>query len=66
MPGTVTALFVKPGDTVAAGDALLSLEAMKMETTIFAEQSGTVEALHIAQGVQVEPKDLLMEIMPAS
>ena len=37
MPGAVVTVAVKPGDTVVKGAKLFSLEAMKMETTIFAE-----------------------------
>src|SRR5699024_2669606 len=40
MPGTITKVNVKPGDTVKKGDILLILEAMKMENEIFAAQDG--------------------------
>ncbi|MDJ0683705.1 MAG: acetyl/propionyl/methylcrotonyl-CoA carboxylase subunit alpha [Alphaproteobacteria bacterium] len=54
MPGKITALLVTEGETVAAGQALLVLEAMKMEHTIAATSDGTVGALRFAVGDQVE------------
>src|SRR5690606_5348541 len=42
MPGVVSSLAVKPGQTVAAGDVLCSIEAMKMETAIHAETGGVL------------------------
>ncbi|SMH34620.1 pyruvate carboxylase [Azospirillum agricola] len=60
MPGLVTGILVQPGQAVEAGDALLSLEAMKMETTVRAERAGTVERIVAQQGRNVETKDLLL------
>jgi pyruvate carboxylase len=60
MPGTVVTLAVTVGQRVQAGDTLLSLEAMKMETHIAAERSGTVLAIHAARGEMVKAKDLLI------
>ncbi len=54
MPGTVTAVHVADGDTVSAGQALLVLEAMKMEHTIRAPAAGTIERVRFAAGEQVE------------
>ena len=42
LPGTVLRISVKAGDTVAAGDELMVLEAMKMETPVKAEAAGTI------------------------
>ena len=42
MPGVISSLSVKVGDKVAAGDVLLSIEAMKMETAIHAETDGVI------------------------
>ena len=42
MPGMVVTVAVKAGDTVAKGQKLLTLEAMKMETTLYAERDGKV------------------------
>ena len=61
MPGKVTAVFVAAGDTVAAGDALMILEAMKMEHTIAAPVDGVVAAVHFAAGDQVEEGIALVE-----
>lgn len=60
MPGLVTGILVQLGQTVEAGDALVSLEAMKMETTVRAERAGVVERIVAIQGRSVETKDLLL------
>ncbi|HYG90182.1 MAG TPA: pyruvate carboxylase [Azospirillum sp.] len=60
MPGLVTAILARPGQRVEAGDALVSLEAMKMETTVRAERAGVVERIVAEQGRNVETKDLLV------
>ena len=44
------------------GDRVLVIEAMKMETTITAEKSGTIKKLRVNSGDNVETKDLLFEI----
>ena len=62
MPGMVIGVAVKQGDQVNAGDKLLALEAMKMETTINAEREGEVVQLLIKSGSQVAAGDLLMVI----
>ncbi|TCT05795.1 acetyl/propionyl/methylcrotonyl-CoA carboxylase subunit alpha [Paralcaligenes ureilyticus] len=53
MPGKIIAIHVKAGDTVKSGDALLVMEAMKMEHTIHAPGDGTVDELFFAVGDQV-------------
>ncbi|MXZ73028.1 MAG: acetyl/propionyl-CoA carboxylase subunit alpha [Acidobacteria bacterium] len=55
MPATVTAVAIAPGDTVTAGDALIRLEAMKMELAIRAPTGGHVTAVHCAVGDLVQP-----------
>ncbi|MCA9190926.1 MAG: pyruvate carboxylase [Planctomycetales bacterium] len=62
MPGMVIGVAVKEGQEVNKGDKLLSLEAMKMETTISAEREGTVAQLLVSSGSQVESGDLLLVI----
>ena len=47
---------------VNAGDLLLTIEAMKMETGIHADRAGVIKAVHIHPGAQVEAKDLLVEL----
>ena len=55
LPGTITAINVKVGDSVAIGDTVIVLEAMKMQNNIEAEYAGTVTA------IQVNPGDSVME-----
>ncbi|GGY36124.1 acetyl/propionyl/methylcrotonyl-CoA carboxylase subunit alpha [Parvularcula lutaonensis] len=50
MPATVTGVMVREGDTVSAGQPLVTLEAMKMETVIKAPHDGTISAVHFAKG----------------
>ena len=61
MPGVVASLAVAEGRTVVAGDLLMTIEAMKMETALHAERDGTVAAIHVAAGQSVDAKDLLLE-----
>jgi pyruvate carboxylase len=60
MPGVISGLQVKVGDNVAAGDVLLSIEAMKMETAIHAEADGVVAEVTVKPGDQIDAKDLLV------
>ncbi len=60
MPGMVVSIAVEPGDKVAKGDKLFSLEAMKMESTINAETAGTIAHVHIKPGSQVNTGDLVI------
>ncbi|MFW5431303.1 MAG: sodium-extruding oxaloacetate decarboxylase subunit alpha [Methylophilaceae bacterium] len=64
MPGTIVALKVKVGDKVKAGDAVLVIEAMKMENEIQASTSGTVVSLNVEKGDNVTPDETLLEIQP--
>jgi len=59
MPGMVIAVSVQQGDPVSKGDKLLALEAMKMETVVYADRDGKVEQLLVKSGTQVEAGDLL-------
>jgi pyruvate carboxylase len=61
MPGVVASVAVTAGQKVAAGDMLLTIEAMKMETAIHAEHAGVVKTVHAPAGAQVDAKDLLVE-----
>ncbi|UWQ21113.1 pyruvate carboxylase [Jannaschia sp. W003] len=61
MPGVVASVAVQAGAKVAKGDMLLTIEAMKMETGLHAERDGTVKAVHVAPGAQIDAKDLLVE-----
>ena len=60
MPGVISTLAVKSGQEVTAGDVLLSIEAMKMETAIHAERDGTIAEVLVHPGSQVDAKDLLV------
>ncbi len=62
MPGVVASVAVTQGAKVAAGDMLLTIEAMKMETGIHADRAGIVRALHVTPGQQIDAKDLMIEI----
>ncbi len=61
MPGMVASVAVSAGQAVKAGDLLLTIEAMKMETALHAERDATVKALVTPAGTQVDAKDLLIE-----
>ncbi|MGL6096331.1 MAG: pyruvate carboxylase [Fimbriiglobus sp.] len=60
MPGAVVAVVVGVGEQVAAGQKLLTLEAMKMETTLYAERAGRVAEVLTRPGTQVDGGDLLI------
>jgi len=64
MPGKVIDLRVVAGDTVAAGDVVLVLEAMKMEHPMRAVHDGIVRELHVAVGDQVQAGTLLLVVEP--
>ena len=61
MPGVVASVAVTAGQAVKQGDLILTIEAMKMETGIHADRTGTVKALHVTAGAQIDAKDLLIE-----
>ncbi len=62
MPGMLASLRVKVGDHVKVGDPILSIEAMKMETVLRAEQAGVVAEVLVVAGTSIEARDLLMII----
>jgi pyruvate carboxylase len=62
MPGVVATVAVQAGKPVRTGDLLLTIEAMKMETGIHADRDGTVKAVHVVPGAQIDAKDLLVEL----
>lgn len=61
MPGLIIDLKIKPGDTVNAGDALLILEAMKMENVLKSPGGGTVKNVKVKKGDSVEKGQILIE-----
>ncbi|MEM7047968.1 MAG: pyruvate carboxylase [Pseudomonadota bacterium] len=62
MPGVVSSVVVTPGQKVKAGELLLTIEAMKMETSIHADKAATIKAVHVATGSQINAKELLIEL----
>jgi geranyl-CoA carboxylase alpha subunit len=65
MNGRVVAVLVKPGDKVAAGQPVMTLEAMKMEHVHTAGVAGTVAAIDVAEGEQVTTGKIVVEIEAA-
>ncbi len=61
MPGSIASIGVTAGQKVNAGDLMLTIEAMKMETGIHADRAGTVKTVFVHAGSQIEAKDLLVE-----
>ncbi len=66
MPGLVLSVLVKVGDVVKKNDALLVLEAMKMENVIKAPGDAVVAQVHAVQGKAVEKGALLLGFAPVS
>ncbi|WP_113910563.1 pyruvate carboxylase [Roseovarius dicentrarchi] len=62
MPGVVASVAVTVGAEVKANDLLLTIEAMKMETGLYAERDSVVKAVHVTPGGQIDAKDLLIEL----
>ncbi|MEX1235183.1 MAG: pyruvate carboxylase [Roseovarius sp.] len=62
MPGVVASVSATPGKRVKAGDLLLTIEAMKMETGLHSERDAVVKAVHVTPGGQIDAKDLLIEL----
>jgi pyruvate carboxylase len=64
IPGAVTSISVEPGDRVQKGDRLLVMEAMKMQSTLYAPLGGKVLRKYVNVGDKVDAKDLLLVIEP--
>ncbi|XP_038127131.1 propionyl-CoA carboxylase alpha chain, mitochondrial [Cyprinodon tularosa] len=62
MPGTVVAVSVKPGDTVAEGQEICVIEAMKMQNSLTAVKQAKVKSVHCKAGETVGEGDLLVEL----
>ncbi len=62
MPGIVRELMIEDGDVVQAGQALLILEAMKMQNEIRADADGTVKTVHVEAGQAVAKGDSLITL----
>ena len=63
-PGLITGVYVKAGAAVARNEKLLDLEAMKIQSTIYAPCDGRVAEVLVEPGQQVQAKDLLVVIAP--
>ncbi len=61
-PGVITSVFVQLNQKVERGDKLLTLEAMKMQSTIYAPVAGRINHLLVESGQRVDAKDLLLVI----
>jgi biotin carboxyl carrier protein len=64
MPGAVTLVAVREGDTVAAGQPLVMIEAMKIEHVIRAPHAGRVAVLRVRPGEQVDAGTVVAELEP--
>ena len=64
MPGNVVEVLVKEGQSVNAGDPVLVIEAMKMETEIKAAVSGVVVSVFVKKGDRITPAETLLDIKP--
>ncbi|MBR0933684.1 pyruvate carboxylase [Bradyrhizobium jicamae] len=62
MPGVISTISVAGDQSVKAGDVLMTLEAMKMETVLHAPHDGVVAKIWVERGTQVDAKDLLIEL----
>ena len=62
MPGKVVKVFKKVGDTVAKGETVLILEAMKMENEIKSGADGVIKSVNVSEGQALEAGFLMVEI----
>ena len=60
MPGVISTVAISAGMAVKAGDVLVSIEAMKMETALHADRDGTIAEVLVKTGDQIDAKDLLV------
>jgi acetyl-CoA carboxylase biotin carboxyl carrier protein len=54
LPGLVATVHVKSGDTVDAGDPVVTLQSMKMEIPVTAESGGTVDEILVSEGDEID------------
>lgn len=66
MPGSVIQVAVAPGDAVVAGDIMMLIESMKLETAIKAPRDGTVAAVHMIVGQTFERDAALVTLEEAA
>jgi biotin carboxyl carrier protein len=65
MPGKVLKVMVGEGDKVEAGQPLIVMEAMKMETTLYAEAPAIVRRVRVAPGQTIDHGAVLIELSPS-
>ena len=66
MPGAVVGIKVQQGDRVKAGQTVLVVEAMKMQSEVHTPIGGIVKAIYVAEGDRVNPDEVLVEVRPQS
>lgn len=64
IPGVVASITIAAGQTVARGDELLTLEAMKMMNVIRSPRDGRIDTVHVAQGSRVAQGEPLVSFVP--
>jgi acetyl/propionyl-CoA carboxylase alpha subunit len=62
MPGKITKICVVPGSAIELGQAVIVMEAMKMEYTLKSELTTTVEKIHVSVGEQVQLGQILVKL----
>ncbi len=63
LPGVVTEVFVKPGETIEMGQVVLIIEAMKMKNSIRSTRAGTIAEVLISAGQTVAHKQVLVKFV---
>ena len=62
IPGAVSKISVKEGDTVAENQVIAIIEAMKMETSVVSRMAGVVHKIHVKEGQSVKAGELLITV----
>ena len=62
LPGSIMKILVSEGQAVNRGDVLLTMESMKMENNIMAENNGVVRSIKVTSGQNVMQDDVLLEM----
>lgn len=60
MPGVIVDIKVKVGETIKEGDLVAIIEAMKMETELYADKGGTISAVNVGKGSQINAGDTII------
>jgi len=62
MPGLIIDILVEPGQSIEKGDAILILEAMKMENVLKADGEGVVKSIELGKGTAVDKGQIIIEM----